>query len=219
MRVENGTGVTRQAAYPITHGEIFVANSFMSALPDNVSVISDSTNVVVATIGVGSGPFGMAYDSGKGEVFVANRYTENVTVLSDNSDRPVASVSLPANSTPLAVGYDTGKGEVFVANYYPSTKSGDVSVISDATNAIVAAVPLLAGALPFGVAYDAGRGTVYVASFNSTTVTNSVSMISDSTNTVIATMDAGISHSVEAGSSNECAWALRPEDGAFSAHP
>jgi DNA-binding beta-propeller fold protein YncE len=53
-----------------------------------VSVISDVTNAVVATITVGSGPLGVAYDGGKGEIFVANSGSNTVSVISDGSTPP-----------------------------------------------------------------------------------------------------------------------------------
>ena len=49
-------------------GELFVGN-YES---DTVSVVSDSSNKVVATVPVGSNPLGIAYDSGVGDVFVAD---------------------------------------------------------------------------------------------------------------------------------------------------
>jgi YVTN family beta-propeller protein len=50
-----------------------------------VSVISDSTNTVIANVTVGTGPNALAYDSGKGEVFVSNRVDGTVSVISDSS--------------------------------------------------------------------------------------------------------------------------------------
>ncbi|MGB6462713.1 MAG: hypothetical protein WBF38_00615, partial [Nitrosotalea sp.] len=39
----------------------------------------------VATVPVGSNPEGVAYDSGKGEIFVANVATNSVSVISDST--------------------------------------------------------------------------------------------------------------------------------------
>ena len=72
-------------AYDSGRGEIFVTNLDFNS----VSVISDSTNTVVATITVGSLPWGIAYDSGKGEIFVANYASDSVSVISDSSLPPV----------------------------------------------------------------------------------------------------------------------------------
>ena len=63
-------------AYDSGKGEVLVASdlpsvtngSATSAQSGAVSVISDTTNKVVATVGVGLDPEALAYDSGKGEV-------------------------------------------------------------------------------------------------------------------------------------------------------
>ncbi len=124
-------------------------------------------------------PKGVAYDSGKGEVFVANWNSHNVSVISDGTNKVVAAIPVGANPDRLV--YDSGKGEVFVANY----GSNNVSVISDATNKVVATIPV--GTWPTGVAYDSGKGEVFVTNEYS----NNVSVISDASNTVVATVLIG----------------------------
>ncbi len=162
-------------AYDSGKGEVFVANAYS----DNVSVISDATNTVVATAVVGSYPQGVAYDSGKGEVFVANSGSNNVSVISGATNTVVATVAV--ENYPQGVAYDGGKGEVFVTN----PGSDNVSVISDATNTVVATVAVQN--YPQGVAYDSGKGEVFVADPGS----ENVSVISDATNTVVATVAVG----------------------------
>ena len=49
---------------------------------------------VNAQITVGHGPAGLAYDSGKGEIFVANYYTDTVSVISDSTNSVVATVTV-----------------------------------------------------------------------------------------------------------------------------
>ncbi len=140
-----------------------------------MSVISDANNKVVVTIPVGSGPGGVAYDSGKGEVFVTDG--NNVSVISDANNKVV--VTIPVGSGPGGVAYDSGKGEVFV------TDGNNVSVISDAGNSVVATIPV--GTNPDGVAYDSGKGEVFAAN----ELSNNVSVISDANNSVVATIPVG----------------------------
>ena len=167
-------------AYDSGQGEVFVVNQGSS----NVSVISDASNSVVATIPV-VGDGGMAYDSGKGEVFVTAG--NSVSVISDASNSVVATI--PVGTEPAGVAYDSGKGEVFVANSnclsYPACGQGSVSVISDASNSVVATIPV--GTNPLGVAYDSGRGEVFVTN----ALSNTVSVISDANNSVVATIPVG----------------------------
>ncbi len=89
---------------------------------------------MVATVTVGIDPEGVAYDSGKGEIFVANAGSNTVSVISDSTNAAVANVTV--GNRPAGVAYDSGKGEIFVANYLSNT----VSVISDSTNTVVATV-------------------------------------------------------------------------------
>ena len=80
---------------------------------------------VSGTITVGTGPNGVAYDSGKGEVFVTNSGAGTVSVISDRTNNVIATVPLGEN--PGGIAYDSGKGKIFVTNAEGNT----VSVISD----------------------------------------------------------------------------------------
>ncbi|MGA2198737.1 MAG: YncE family protein [Nitrososphaerales archaeon] len=134
---------------------------------------------VTATIKVGGAPYGVAYDSGRAEVFVVNSSAGTVIVLSDSSYAVRATVTV--GHLPYRDIYDSGQGEVFVANY----GANSVSVISDKTNGVVATVPV--GALPTSFAYDSAKGEVFVANSGA----GSVSVISDKTNAVVATVPVG----------------------------
>src|SRR6266568_3599353 len=127
-------------------------------------------------------PTGIEYDGGKGEMFVANQASNDVSVISDATNSVVVA-SIPAGSGPQWEAYDSAKGEVFLANAF----SNNVTVISDATNAVVASIQV--GSYPAGVAYDGPRGEVFVANLFS----NNVSVISDAMNSVVATIDVGTS--------------------------
>src|SRR6266568_1345194 len=157
-------------------GEMFVAD----AASDNVTVISDVTNTLLANIRVGVNPFGLAYDGAMGEIFVANQASNDVSVISDATNSVVVA-SIPAGSGPQWEAYDSAKGEVFLANAF----SNNVTVISDATNAVVASIQV--GSYPAGVAYDSGKGEVFVANQAS----NNVTVISDVTNSVVADIAVG----------------------------
>ncbi|MDE1828653.1 MAG: YncE family protein, partial [Candidatus Micrarchaeota archaeon] len=162
-------------AYDSGKGAIYVTNYGAST----VSVISDNTNTVTATIPVGTNPYGVAYDSGKGAIYVTNYGASTVSVISDNTNTVTATI--PVGAGPIDVAYDSGKGAIYVTNYGAST----VSVISDNTNTVTATIPVGAG--PYGVAYDSGKGAIYVANYGASTV----SVISDNTNTVTATIPVG----------------------------
>jgi YVTN family beta-propeller protein len=190
-----------ESAYDSGRGEVFVSNgcggnaSCIHGGVDvngSVSVISDSTNKVVATIPVGEQPRGVAYDSGKGEIFVADFFSYNVSVINDRTDKVVATI--PVGNYPWGLAYDSGKGEVFVSVQNTSLPytSSFVGIISDRTNSLVGTIPVGPG--PSDVAYDSGKGEVFVVIPGS----ESVIAISDTSDRVVATIPVGATPHLEA---------------------
>ena len=130
----------------------------------SVLVHSTTTTVgggLVANVAVGTGPWGMAYDSSNGYVYATNLNANTVSVISGTT----VVATIPVGNTPAGVGYDSGNGYIYVAN----NLSNNVSVINGTTNIVVATVP--AGANPTGVVYDSKNGYVYVTNSNSLSVT------------------------------------------------
>ena len=106
-------------AYDSGQHKVYVANPHYST----VSVISDADNKVKTTINNISGASAVAYDSGKGQIWVLT--SGGVTVISDINDQVIASVSIASGLHGIA--YDSGKGEIFIT----STNDGAVYMISD----------------------------------------------------------------------------------------
>ena len=136
-----------------------------SASPASGSVTVSGVNVTqsitftysVVSVPVGSGPVGVAYDSGDGYVYVANGGSNNVTVL--NGTRVVG--NLPAGSSPWGVTYDSQNGDVYVANWGGGSGTFDITVIhglKDVTN-----ITGPSDTAPMGITYDSRNGTVWVA--------------------------------------------------------
>ena len=132
---------------------------------------------VTTTVSVGNAPTGIAYDLGKGEIFVANEFSSTVSVISDGTNAVVATVTV--GTQPEGVAYDSVKNAVFVTNY----GAGTVSVISDTSNTVTGTITV--GNEPYGIAFDATKGELFVANKQSA----SVSVISDTSNAVVATVN------------------------------
>jgi DNA-binding beta-propeller fold protein YncE len=117
----------------------------------------DSVNASIGLAGSASVyyPSGMAYDSGKGEIFVGTPRGA-IEVISDASFGSVAEI--PLNGDPYHIAYDSGKSEIFVAN--EGTRA--VSVISDINNSIVKTINISAYGNPKCLAYDPGKGEIFV---------------------------------------------------------
>jgi YVTN family beta-propeller protein len=161
-------------AYDSGKGEVFVSNY----QNNNVSVISDSTDKVVANIGVGSNPWSVTYDSGQNEVYVGCYGSTNVSVISDQTDKVVASIG---NYTGGGITYDPGTNEIFIGNI----TGGTVEVYSDTSYAKVATIPV--GNTPAGGVYDPAKHEVFVANEFS----GNISVINDTTDTVVASVPVG----------------------------
>jgi YVTN family beta-propeller protein len=127
------------------------------------------------------GPFGLAYDSGTGMVYVADFISGNVSVISASTDLVAATISLGKNADPADVAYDSAKGELYVSDL----GSKSVSVISDSTNTVTDTIAV--GLNPTGVAYDSDKGEIFVANQNSGNVT----VINDTTDHTVATIGLG----------------------------
>src|SRR6266446_128727 len=180
-KFSNRIGSTTRACSKSSGFRVILAISMLSLLMFSFSFVSmaRASQTVVTTIPVGAGPFAVAYDSGMGEVFVANSENNTVSVISDLSNTVVATI--PVGTYPAGAAYDGVMREVFVTNQFSSS----VSVISDASNTVVATVNVGSG--PFGVGYDRGIEDVFVANSNNGTV----SVISDLSNTVAAIVKVG----------------------------
>lgn len=143
-------------------GDLFVANHGVGSAAggDSVSVISGTTNSVIATISVGSntlwsGPFGVSYDPVNGNVYVVNEHTGNVSVVSGNTLTVVANI--PVGSTPYQVTTDPDNGNIYVTDY----GSNEVSEISGSTENVLGAVTVGDG--PYGIAYASSGPDLLVA--------------------------------------------------------
>ena len=163
---------------------------FLSILSFAIVSTAAASPSVVTAVPLGGNPQGVAYDSGKREIFVANEYSDSVNVISDVTPNLVATVNIPASTLglgPFGVAYDSGKGEVFATNYH----SNNVTVISDVTNSVVATIK--GDRAPYGVAYDSKTGEIFVANnFCNNSVPCHLSVISDVNNAVVATVNLGL---------------------------
>jgi YVTN family beta-propeller protein len=163
--------------YDSGKSEIFVSDE--GSTGNTISVISDSSNQVVATVNGGPAPEGLAYDPAKGEIFIANYNAGSFSIISDSTNALVMTKQLGTYAgDPTDVTYDSGKGVAFL-----TCGDGVVYVISDSNNTAFAYAPLVQfpvsqdsfGPLPDGITYDSTKGELYVADSGS----NAVSNISD----------------------------------------
>ena len=151
-----------------------------------VNVISANTNAVTTTIPISSAPDYIAYDSGKGEIYVAGSVldsntgldTYNIQVISDSTNKVVATIDLPTGVTLGDMAYNPNKGEIYINDLT------SVAIISDSTKNVVGTVNTN-GTNTYtgsnGIAYDSGTSTVYAINDGGSTegFMGSLAVISD----------------------------------------
>jgi DNA-binding beta-propeller fold protein YncE len=76
----------------------------------------------------GTSPYGLAYDSAKGEIFVADKGKSMVSIISEKNNAQVENVTV--GPTPEFVAYDPAQGEIYVT----SQTTDSVVVLSDSAS-------------------------------------------------------------------------------------
>jgi YVTN family beta-propeller protein len=164
-----------------------------------ISVISGSTNKVIAVINPLGGldgiafPIDIAFDSANDNMYVAAfigidslchdfcSYFYGVAVISGSTNKMIAVIDV--DFLPIdGIAFDSANGNMYTAN----SGSNTVSVISGSTNTVIGTIPV--GNFPHSIAFDSANGNMYTANRES----NTVSVISGSTNTVIGTIPVGV---------------------------
>ena len=147
------------------------------AHPD-LPTANQGTSAVIATIPVGSEPSGIAVNPANHRIYVAKRYSNNVSVIDGATNTVVTTI--PVGSEPW---YLIAVNPVTNRVYVPNNGSGTLSVIDGATDSVIATVTGFG--TPEGVAVHPGRNLIYVAhSADQLSVINGVSnSVTDALNT------------------------------------
>lgn len=136
---------------------------------NDVSVISILSKTVVATIPVGTNPYGVSVSQDGTRAYIANNGSNNVSVINTLTNTVDATIEVGMNPRGLMVSYD-GKW-LYVANGGSNT----VSVINTASNTVVKTIEV--DETPYGVAVSPDGSKVFVTNYNS----NTLSVITTST--------------------------------------
>jgi gliding motility-associated-like protein len=145
-------------ATPIPSGYAYITNTGSN----NVSVVSTALQTVVATIPVGSTPFGVSVSPDGSLVYITNKGDNTVSVINTSTNKVTATVNVGKSPTGIVVG-SNGK-QVYVANY----ASNSVSVIDATTNMVSATIHV--GQQPYGIAVSPDGSKVYVTNYKDGTV-------------------------------------------------
>jgi YVTN family beta-propeller protein len=176
-KVHIGTNPLGELVYDSGKGEIFVPNYGSR----NVSVISDATNTVVATVTTDTFAWGAAYDPTADEIFVGNfnGAFENITVISDITDKTVGSI-YPVGESASSLAFDPTTGDLYAGD----SVDGTVAVIAPVSGPVRYPVTFTESGLP--------PTTSWSVTFNST--------VNSSTTTTIGFTSIDGSYSFSVGS-------------------
>ena len=167
-------------AYDSQRGELFVGNGTEGSA--NVTILNATTGRVVANVAVGSIPYALAYDRAKGEVFVANYFSSNISAISDTTNRVVRTITTEGGyGAPDGIVYDPVKGELFVAD----GSTDNLSIINDTTDHVAKKIDT--GSTGLYLAYDPADRTVVEVQ----PLENEVAFISDRSNRVVDEVPVG----------------------------
>jgi YVTN family beta-propeller protein len=163
---------------------VYVANFQDST----VSVIQGTTGTqncpsscltVVATVGVGHLPIGVAANPITNRIYVTGNFDNTVSIIDGAKNTRVSSI--PVGLRPVGIAVDPLTNRIYVAN----SRDNTVSVIDGANNAVIATIRV--GHAPNGVAVNPKSDNVFVTNANDGTV----SVIDGATNTVTSTIGVG----------------------------
>ncbi|HEV2166293.1 MAG TPA: hypothetical protein VGS23_04880 [Thermoplasmata archaeon] len=118
-----------------------------------------SIGTLYSTVKVDTQPIGAVYDAQNGYVYVANYYSNSVTVI--NGTTALTSVVVP--SEPEGGGFDPTTGFVDIASYGGNSITFLNGTIDNGSVAV--------GTHPYGAVYDAQDKEVYVPNFGSDNIT------------------------------------------------
>ena len=143
------------------------------------SALADS---VIATITVGTGPYGALFNPITGHVYTADIASSTVSVIDTASNSVLTTIHLPNGYTPRELALDTKRNYIYTANIFSNT----LSVIDAATNNVIDTVQS-SGSIVDGVTYDPVNDYIYAANAGSGTI----SVIDGATRAVIDTITVG----------------------------
>jgi YVTN family beta-propeller protein len=147
--------------------------------------VDDSNMQWLATIPVGSVPIGVAVNATSDKIYVANKGSNNISVIDGASSAVVATVTDPNAIAPVAVAVNATTNTIYVVN----SQSNNLSVIDGATNTVTATIPV--GTSPSGVAVDSQSNFIYVANAGNSQNGNpgNVTVINGTTNATATLSD------------------------------
>jgi YVTN family beta-propeller protein len=155
-------------AYNAANNNMYVTNWGSST----VSVISSSTDSVIANILVGRSPISIVYAPAGNKLYVANQGSDDVYVINGATNKVIKNI--PVDNSPVGTAYNPSNNDVYVVSNVNNT----VSVIDTATDSVIdtilldSVLPPPSSLNPIFLAYDRTNGGIYVGAQPQVSVIN-----------------------------------------------
>ena len=156
------------------YGKVYVVGS----VSYTVGVI-DLSHAVTNSIGVGVRPLDIAFNPVNNQLYVANLFTNDVTVIDTNTENVTTTLAVGAD--PLGIGVNPTNGDVYIAN--SSDDSVSVFNSSDSLVTTIAGV----GTTPVSITYHPVNDEMYVVATGS----NNIFPINATNHTLLAPIATG----------------------------
>ncbi|WP_232662895.1 serine/threonine-protein kinase [Pseudonocardia sp. TRM90224] len=153
----------------------------VTAAPENPAVVAAGVprNTVIATVGVGAYPIGVAASAGVPKVYIANSDSAAVSVFDTAAGTVTSTVKVGGSPFDVALAPDGSRA------YVTNISDNSISVIDTADDSVVATVPV--GASPRGLAANPRGTDVYFTTVGS----NTLSVLDTTTRTVTSSIPVG----------------------------
>lgn len=156
-------------------------NAAISLVDKNNKILNrnfgqDSNQNFSSGVTTGSYPVGITVNPYTNKIYVANQYSNTVSVFDDSTDKLVNTIN--TGIFPYSIDSNLFNNRIYVTN----RGSNEVTVIDSSTDLVIDKIPV--GRSPIQVKVDPSNNWVYVANIDS----NSISIIDSITNKVIKTI-------------------------------
>jgi YVTN family beta-propeller protein len=153
-------------------GDLLVLNT----LGDNLTELDPTTLAEPQATQFGFSPVNSAIDPTNDYLYVANYYTNNVSVINLLTDRSLPSV--PVGIEPSSILYDPASGDIDVGNFFTG-----VSVIDPTTDTVVAT--LAQGWRVNAMVYDPADQDLYLADEDGSQPTGNLTVLNGATGAIV----------------------------------
>jgi len=129
----------------------------------------------VMHIPVGNSPYQMAYDPQNNYIYVANSWSNNVSIINGLTNTVVGNITL-GSRMPMGITYDSQNGYLYVTDAESGVEN--ITVINGATNEIIKNISIGSSFSSVFALYDPDNGYIYI------TGNDGVCVLNPSTNTI-----------------------------------